>query len=97
MHAKLLHSFAEVDWVFITFKYILESLLSEKVPNVGNFKLAACENVSQRNANDVRHLLKRQQQQQQPMTASQVTKAEHVKTFRKCYEIKNVFGSDSNP
>ena len=31
------------------------------------------------------------------MTASQVTKAEHVKTFRKCYKIKNVFGSDSNP
>ena len=30
------------------------------------------------------------------MTESQVTKAEHVKKFRKCYEIKNVFGSDSN-
>ena len=61
----MLHSFAEGDCVFITLKYILESLLSEKVLNVANFKLAAGENVSQRNANDVRHLLKRQQQQQQ--------------------------------
>ena len=43
--------------------------------------MAAAENVSRRNANDLRHLLKRQQQQQQqqPMSARQVTKAEHVK------------------
>ena len=93
VHAKLLHSFAEGDWVFITFKYILESLLSENVLNVANFKLAAGENVSRRNAKDVHLLLKRQQQQQQKQP---MTKVEHVKTFRKCYKIKNVFGSDSN-
>ena len=27
-HARVLHSFSGVDWVFITFKYVLESLLT---------------------------------------------------------------------
>ena len=69
--------------------------MSEKVHDVANFKLAVGDNVSRCKLNDVRPLLKRQQQQQ-PMTEIQVTTAEHVKRFRKGYKIKKVLDSDSN-
>ena len=78
--ARMLHSAAGVNWVFSTFKYILESLLSENVLDVASFNLAVGENASRRKVNEVQPSLKRQQQQQQqPMTESQVTIAEHVK------------------
>ena len=52
-HVRVLHNFAGGDWVFITFKYILESLLSERNLDVANLQLAVGENVSRRKVNGI--------------------------------------------